>query len=316
MDILVLGLGAMGSLYAVHLANNGHKVWAVDPWREHVAAVRAHGLHITGSIGERIGWPSAHVDLIGLPPCGLAIISTKSGGVVDAARDAVNVLSDNGLLVCIQNGIGAFERVREIVGHERVLAGVAGGFGARVVAPGHVHHEGWEKLEFGEFGSAGSERARYVANLFVQAGFSVEVRNDGIQYAVWEKLLCNVSANALCAITEMTVGELLSHPDASQISKECAWEAFAVAKATGMQFKFSDPFAFVSAHASKIPAARTSMSADLAAGRPTEIDQLNGFIVRTAAKHGIPVPINTTLTRIIRAKESTHRAFETESNKN
>jgi 2-dehydropantoate 2-reductase len=304
MNILVLGLGAMGSLYAVHFANNGHRVWAVDPCLEHVAAVRAHGLHITGSIGERVGWPFAQADLVGIPRCEVVILSTKSVNATDAARDAVQKLTENGLLICIQNGVGAFERIRKVVGHERLLAGVAGGFGARVISPGRVHHEGWERLEFGEFGSVPSERVRYIADLFVQAGFRVDIRNDGIEYAIWEKLLCNVSANAICAITEMTIGDVLNHAEARQICKECAWEAFSVAKAMGLQFEFADPFAFVISHASKIPAARTSMSADLAARRRTEIDDLNGCIVALAKQHGIPVPVNATLTGIIRAKEN------------
>jgi 2-dehydropantoate 2-reductase len=307
MNILIVGLGAMGSLYAVHLANNGHRVWALDSWREHVAAVNANGLRISGPIGERVGWPVAQADLRGIPYCELVIISTKSAAAADSARNAVKALTADGLLLSIQNGIGAFECIQEIIGRERVLAGVAGGFGARVIAPGHVHHVGWEKLEFGEFGSASSERVRSIAELFRRAGFAVEVRDDGIQQAIWEKLLCNVSANAICAITGMTIGEVLNHPDSSRISEECAWEAYMVAKAAGLQFKFDDPFAFVSLHAAKIPSARTSMSADLAAERPTEIDQLNGFIVETAAKHGVPVPTNATLTRIVRAKQAIGR---------
>ena len=135
MRIAIIGAGAMGSVYAGLLADAGLDVWAVDAWAEHVDAVRRDGLHISGASGERTVRLPATTDAREAAPADLVVIVTKARDVEGAAKAARDILSPSGLVLTIENGLGSAERVAAIVGPERVLIGVVGGFGASIKAP-------------------------------------------------------------------------------------------------------------------------------------------------------------------------------------
>src|SRR5919199_3573654 len=173
MRIAIIGAGAMGSVYAGLLADAGLDVWAVDAWAEHVDAIRRHGLHVSGASGVRTVRLPATTDASEAAPANLVIIATKARDVETAARAAPDILSPNGLVLTIQNGLGSAERVAAIVGPERVLIGVVGGFGASIKAPGHAHHNGWEFVRLGEHGGGLTPRLERVGKLWEQGGFRV-----------------------------------------------------------------------------------------------------------------------------------------------
>lgn len=304
MRIVIIGVGAMGSVYAGLMANAGLDVRAVDVWCEHIDAIRAHGLRVSGASGERVARLQATTDAREAGPADLVIIATKADGVEAAARSAREILADGGAVLTIQNGLGAADRVAGIVGAEALLVGVVGGFGASIRAPGHVHHNGWEFVRLGEYGGGTTPRLERVGEIWSQGGFKVLLFAD-IHKMVWEKLICNVAYSGPCTLTGMTVGEVMAHPDASEVSAACAREAFEVACAKGIAIEIEDPVAYVRAFGEKIPGARPSMLLDHLAKRRSEIDIINGAVPRVAAEVGLDAPVNATVAALVRAREST-----------
>jgi 2-dehydropantoate 2-reductase len=305
--IAIVGTGATGSVYAGLLADAGHEVWAIDSWREHIEAIRARGLRVSGASGDRVVRPNATSDPREAGQMDLVVIATKAGDVEAAACSALPLLGAETLVLPIQNGLGSRERVAAIVGPERVLSGVIGGFGASIVAPGHVHHHGMELVRLGEPTGPVSPRVETVAETWRRAGFTVRTYDD-VEQLVWEKLICNVAFSATCAVSGLTIGEVLEDPDAWPLACACAAEADAVARARGVALSFSEPVGWVREFGEKIPGARPSMLLDILAGRPSEVDVINGAIPRLGAELGLATPVNRTITALVHTLERGGRA--------
>ena len=302
MKIAIVGTGAMGSVYAALLASAGHEVWAIDRWREHVDAMRARGLRLEGASGDRTVKVNATTDTREAGTCELVILATKAMHVAQAAESVKALLGRDTPVLSIQNGLGGPDTAARILGRERVMVGVVGGFGASMKAPGHAHHNGWELVRLGEFGGPITDRLKTVEALWSSAGFRVKVFDD-IDQLVWEKLICNCAYSGPCGVAECTTGEVMQDQDLSAVSAACATEAYAVARAKGVKLGFTDPVAYVRDFGSKIPHARPSVLLDLLAGRKSEIDVINGSIPRVGKEVGVEAPVNTAVTALVRAKE-------------
>ena len=302
MKIAVVGTGAMGSVYAALFAAAGHEVWAIDRWREHVEAMRAHGLRLEGASGERTVRVHASTEAREAGPCDLVILATKAMHVEDAARAAQNLLKPDTVVLSIQNGLGGPDAAAAVLGRERVAVGVVGGFGASIKAPGHAHHNGWELVRLGELQGPATPRLERIAELWRGAGFRVKVFDD-IDQLVWEKIVCNCAYSGPCALLDCTIGELTADADGARVSAGCATEAFQAAHAKGVKLGFADPVAYVREFGAKIPNARPSVLLDLLARRKSEIDVINGAIARVARQHGLGAPYNEAVTALVRAKE-------------
>ena len=306
MKIAIVGMGAMGSVYAGLFAAAGHEVWAIDRWREHVDAMREQGLRVEGASGDRTVRVNATTDARDAGQCDLVVLATKAMHVAAAASSIKPLLKSETPVLSIQNGLGGPDTAASILGKDKVMVGVVGGFGASMRAPGHAHHNGWELVRLGEYGgmSGGgiTPRLRKVEEIWRGAGFRVQVFDD-IDRLVWEKLLCNCAYSAPCAIAECTIGEVMSDADLSRISAACAREGFEVALKKNIKLGFADPVAYVREFGSKIPNARPSVLLDLLAKRKSEIDVINGSIPRVAGELGLQAPVNETLTLLVRAKE-------------
>jgi 2-dehydropantoate 2-reductase len=304
MKIAIVGAGAMGSVYAGLLGDGGNEVWAVDLWAEHVDAIRTRGLVVEGASGNRTVGINATTDPAEVGPCDLVVIATKAMGVEAAAAASRPLLGPETVVLPIQNGLGSADRVAAVLGEERVAIGVVGGFGASVLGPGHVHHNGWELVRLGERRGPATDRIRQIARTWEDAGFRVRVYDD-VGPLVWEKLVCNACFSASCAVLERTIGEVLDDADAWSVASRCAREAYDVARARGIALSFDDPVAYARAFGETIRGARPSMLLDLLAGRPCEIDVINGAIPPAAREVGLPAPVNETVTALVRAKSST-----------
>ena len=303
--IAIVGCGAMGSVYAGLLANAGHDVWAVDPWAEHMTAIADQGLRVEGASGDRtVALAGAVTDPARVgDTMDVVVLATKVPQVAEAAALLGPLLGADTPVISIQNGLGGPQRAAAELGADRILIGVVGGFGASMTGPGHVHHNGMEMVRLGEFTGVGiSERTEALADLWRSGGFAVTTY-DNVHQLVWEKLLCNVAFSGPCTITGLRVGELLDDPEASAISGSCAAEAFRVATAKGIPLDVDDPVAYTRAFGSKIPDARPSMLLDWLAGRPCEVDAINGAIPVAAAEEGLEAPANTVVSSLIRVKE-------------
>jgi 2-dehydropantoate 2-reductase len=297
----------MGSVYAGLLASAGHEVWAVDTWSEHMAAIRERGLRVAGASGDRtvpLAGAVAKPDEVG-QPMDLVILATKAPQVEQAADALAVLLGPDTPVISIQNGLGSPQKVADRLGPERVVIGVVGGFGASVPEPGYAHHNGMEFVRLGELAGQGvSERVRRLGEVWESGGFKV-LLFDNVHQLVWEKLICNATFSGPCAITGLRVGEVIDDPEAWSVASGCATEAWQVAKAKGIPVDIDEPVSYVRNFGLKIPNAQPSMLLDHLAGRPSEVDVINGAIPPAAAEVGLSAPINATVTALIKVKERT-----------
>ncbi|MBX2868685.1 MAG: 2-dehydropantoate 2-reductase [Acidiferrobacterales bacterium] len=308
MKIGILGAGAMGSVYAGLLREGGNEVHVVDVWQEHINAITKHGLRVEGASGNRtVHSIQAHTNAESVGICELIIIATKASNVGEAAAAAVSLADANTLVLTIQNGLGAGERILNAVDRgsplaNNILLGVAGGFGASLKAPGHVHHNGMELIRVGEMHGGLSDRVENIASIWRNAGFNVRAFED-IHQLIWEKFICNVTFSAPCTVFEKTLGELMAQKDAWSIAKGCALEAYQVAVAKRINLGFDDPERYVSDFGEKMPDARPSMYLDHLDRKPSEIDAINGIVPIVAEEVGLSAPINQTLSAIVKSRE-------------
>ncbi len=293
----------MGSVYAGLIASAGHEVWAIDRWREHVEAMRSRGLRVEGASGDRTVRLHATTDAAEAGPCDVVILATKAMHVRDASASIKNyLLKDETPVLSIQNGLGGPDTAAEILGRERVMVGVVGGFGASMRAPGHAHHNGMELVRLGEFGGPITPRLKRMEELWQGAGFRVKLFDD-IDQLVWEKLICNCAYSGPCGLSGLTVGQVMGDPDLAKVSAVCAAEAFAVALKKQIRLEIKDPVAYVRDFGAKIPNAKPSVLLDLLARRKSEIDVINGAIPREAEKLGMRAPVNEAVSALVRARE-------------
>ncbi|MEM7095727.1 MAG: 2-dehydropantoate 2-reductase [Actinomycetota bacterium] len=303
MKIAVVGTGAMGSIYAGLLADAGNEVWAVDRWEAHVDAIGRTGLRVEGASGDRTVAIPATTDVAEVGPCDLYIVATKADGVGSAAQAIAPLLAEDSLVLTIQNGLGAFERIAEHIPAQHVVLGVAQGFGAAMVGPGHVHHPGMALIRLGEPSGGPSARVDALVELWTDAGFEVASFDD-IQQLIWEKFVCNVGLSGPCTVTGLTVGEMMDTPEFWAISQACATEAYEVGSATGVAFGFDDPAGYLRNFAGGLRPAKPSMLQDHEAGRRSEIDAINGQVSVRGRALGIATPANDMVSAIVRARET------------
>jgi len=303
MKIAIIGVGAMGSVYAALLASGGHYVWAVDVWTEHIEAIRKNGLRLEGASGDRTVRIHATTEPAGVRDVDLVIIATKHDGVARAARAALEMARPGAPILTIQNGLGSADELAAIAGSQRTMIGVVGGFGASIQGPGHARHDGMEFVHLSELEGGSTARLEAVAEAWRAGGFAVSTFGD-IHPMVWEKLICNCAYSGPCALTGFSIGEVQVDPNAWGIAAACAAEAYQVARAKGIALDFTDPVAYVKAFGETIPGAKPSMLLDHLAGRRSEIDHINGAIPREGAKLGVATPVNGVVAALIRARES------------
>ena len=302
--IAIIGTGAMGSIYAVMMAEAGHDVWAIDSWADHVEAINAKGLRLEGISGDRnVTAITAATDLAAAGTCDLYVIATKAGGVGAAARAVAGVMGPHSLVLTIQNGLGAADRIAAHMPVDNVLLGVADGFGASMRGPGHAHHNAMRMIRLGEISGGMTDRLRDLETLWQQAGFTARAFDD-ITQLIWEKFVCNVTLSAPCTTFDCNVGALMANDAAWMVALACAREAYQCGLAEGVNFSFQDVETYVTDFATLMPDASPSLRLDHLAGRTSEIDAINGMVPVIGARHGIATPVNETLSALVRAREA------------
>lgn len=311
MKIAIVGTGAMGAVYAGLLADAGNEVWAIDRWADHVDAIAARGLRVWGASGDRVV-TSLHT---GTRPadagaCDLWVIATKAQDVDDVMADVVPLLRDGDVVMPFQNGLGAGERVARHTDADRIVVGIAEGFGSSIPEPGSVHHNGMRLIRIGDFvGASGgrsgaiSERALAIEACWRDAGFNVRAFGD-IGQMIWEKFVCNVTFSAPTAVFDMTIGEVRANPETWGVALGCMHEAYDLGVRQGVTFSFADPAAYVATFAASIPDASPSMRLDHVARRRGEVDVINGAVVDLGRDLGVPTPYNESLCAVLRAREA------------
>lgn len=302
MRIAIVGFGAMGSVYAGLLAEAGNDVVAVSRDNDHVRAVCAKGLRLSGPGGDRVIELNATTMPAG-PPVDLVVLATKAFQVADAMRGAAPITGPDTIVLTLQNGLGAADEIASIVDPDRLAIGIAAAFGAGLRAPGHAHHESLGRIGLGAYAGLAKVDLDRIAAIWTGAGLATTVTAD-IAAMQWEKLICNVAYSGICGATGHTVGEVMDSPDLAPVSEAAAIEAFDIARKAGIALTVDDPVALVRAFGTKVREAKPSVLLDMEAGRRSEIDFINGAIDRVARSFGAKAPVNATITALVRDRES------------
>jgi 2-dehydropantoate 2-reductase len=301
MKIAIIGCGAMGSIYAVRLGAAGNDVLVIDPDQPSIEQMNRHGLRVTGPGYDEVvplrastTAPAEAMDLI--------VLAVKAANVKSGAQQALPMLGPATPVLTIQNGLGSAETVAGIVGDQRVAVGIASGFGAARVAPGHVHHNAMRAMRFGAYSSLPHATVESIAQAWTGAGFDAAAVTD-IAAMQWEKLICNAAYSAPCALTGMTVGQVMDDPEMAPVSQAAATEAWTVARASGIAIAVPDPVVHARNFGAQMPDAKPSALLDHEARRVSEIDVINGAVPRQGARVGVAAPVNATLTAVVKSVE-------------
>jgi len=308
MRIAILGAGAMGSWFGGHLAINGQNVQLLTTNRGHIDAVERDGLEL------RSGPSSTIVQLpICMPtelktPVDLVITLTKTFQLQAALESIQSSLHADTAVLSLQNGLGNEELIAASVGVENTWIGMTM-LPVDRIAPGIVECKGMGSSWFGHASMNRPDKAAKLESLFVDAGLDVRFDNQ-VKNRIWQKVAFNAGMNAVCALTHSTPGILNTLADAKQLVKDTAKEVVDVAAAMNITVDIEAVCQTVDYacenHGQHLP----SMLQDLLAGKPTEIDALNGSVVRLARELGIPVPINTLLATLVKTAELGHSSSE------
>lgn len=305
MKIVMLGAGALGSTIGGTLAIGGNDVHFVDMWQEHVDLINKDGLHMTN---EKEDWyvrvdARTTADTIG--EADLVIVLVKSFATKQAVEQLkqTNVIGKNTLVMSLQNGLGNEETIASVIGSENVISGKTY-VGGRLIQAGYISAGVQGKWTYiGELNGEITDRIQTVCNVFNDAELLCE-ESDNIKGLIWDKLLINVAAGALCGITRLPYGPLYEEDYIKDVAVAAIQEGIQVAKAAGVVLKSEDPqYPWVAASEGLPGTFKTSILQSLELKRPTEIDFINGSIVEWGKKYGIATPVNQTLVACVKGIE-------------
>ena len=303
METLIIGAGAMGGLFATLLAPLvPTSLFTTNA--EHAEAINKDGIRLTGmdgllhrSLARALTDPRQYgrsADLI--------ILCTKARSTSQASNIARQLLAKDGLVLTLQNGLGNLELIQAAVGTSRAAAGITAQ-AATLLGPGQVRHAGSGPTVLAT-GPGQTKQIAAVAALFNQAGIPTSVTEDG-EALLWSKLIINVGINALTALLRVPNGTLAQIPECESIMAQAVAEAVAVARAMGVRLADEAPLDRVRQVCEVTSSNQSSMLQDILKGRSSEIDVINGAVVRKGAENGVPTPINQMLTQLIKALEAT-----------
>ena len=291
-SILIVGTGALATLFAARLAAAGTSVTMLGTWPEGLAALSETGARVDGA--GRAFHVHATDDPAECKGARLALVLVKAWQTERAARQLADCLAEDGVALTLQNGLGNDTVLAGTLGLPRVARGVTT-LGATLLAPGLVHlgGEGPVSLE-------SHARLFPLEEMIRQAGFVVNVMDD-VQSLVWGKLVVSSAINPLTALLRVKNGELLEHPSARALLGELARETAAVAKTLGVALPFPGPERAAEEVAQRTAGNQSSMLQDVLRGAPTEIDAINGAVVRLAEEENLPAPLNRTVWSLVKA---------------
>jgi 2-dehydropantoate 2-reductase len=301
MKLAVIGAGGIGSLFGGRLAQAGHDVWLVHRRREHVEVLRRDGLLLDD---QRIAL-NATVEPNEVGVVDLVLVLTKAMDTPAAAQAARHLVAEHTIVLTLQNGLGNYEALADVLGAQRVLVGMTY-VGASLDEPGRARYTAAGETFIGEPGGATSERVVALAEAFTGAGLPTQA-TDQLWSMVWGKLVINAALNATCALTGAGGSGALASEAARRMVSLVADEAAAVAHALGIELPYDDPGPRVWRHCQAVGPAKPSMLQDIERGRPTEVDAINGAIVREGAMLGIPTPYNEALLLLVKGREDVAR---------
>jgi 2-dehydropantoate 2-reductase len=297
--IAVIGCGAIGSLYAAHLGRvPGVQVWAVDPWAEHVEAMNARGLRVTG-LADFVATVHARTDGSSLPTCDFGIVATKAPDTLAAVEGTLAAVA-NAAVVSVQNGLGNEEVIAGLV--PRVIRGSIVTAGA-IEAPGVVRYDAPGDSWFGPFEPrpAPMGEVERLARLLTDGGLRTHALKDA-RGPQWTKVIFNAATSPLAALTGLSVGRVCTDTGLRRLLDRLIAEAEAVCEQAGIVLTRSPREAVDEAIAEAYDH-KPSMLQDVLARRPTEIDVLNGGVSAEGRRVGVPTPLHDSMVALVHGLE-------------
>jgi len=295
MDILIVGTGALATLFAARLGMAGTHVSMLGTWQAGIEALHQHGARWVDGDGLEHSVPIHATDAPReVSGARVALVLVKAWQTARAARQLAECLAADGMAVTLQNGIGNREIFARDLGPNRVVLGVTT-TGATLLGPGLVRPGGEGVLSLERNPALGP-----VETALQSAGFQVESVPDTESLA-WGKLVINAAINPLTALLRVPNGELLERPEARRLMADLALEAASVARAEGIRLPFENPVEMVEEVARKTAANRSSMLQDVLRGAPTEIDAICGAVTQHGEKAGVSTPVNAACWRLVKA---------------
>lgn len=291
-DIMVMGAGAIGCLFGGLIARSGYRVILVGrEWQ--VKKILDNGLHIYNSDDFYV-YPEAYTSPV---ESDLILMTVKA---YDTEKSAQSLLiRKNSVVLSIQNGINNEEIIARILGYDHVVGGTTS-HGALLINPGEVRHTGYGKTIIGEMDGSVTDRVKEIKKILDDSKIETIITSD-IKKELWNKLVINVGINAIGAITGLENGYIYKINNLSNISKKSVKEAINVAKKSGINVDVDEKDVLMVAKQTEEN--RSSMLQDMDRGRKTEIDEINGEIVKLGRKYSLNCDVNETLYNLIKAKE-------------
>lgn len=303
MKVVVMGAGAVGCYYGGLLARAGHEVVLVGR-QPHVAAIQRGGLRIQTTTFDEQVQLSASTEASAVQGAQLVLFCVKSPDTESAGSLMAPSLAPDSLVLCLQNGVDNADRLRTVLPPTQQVAAAVVYVATEMAGPGHVLHHGRGELVI-EPTPGSAEAARVLG----EAGTQVQI-SDNVRGALWSKLILNCAYNALSAITHLPYGQVVRGEGIGDVLKDVVNECLAVGEADGARLSRADIEAAVQRLPGTMPAQYSSTSQDLSRGKPTEIEYLNGYVVRRGATLGIPTPANRVLQVLVKLLESKQRERE------
>jgi len=301
-NILIVGTGALASLFAARLVQAGHKVTMLGTWKEGIEALQRDGARLVDSKGNEKRFPvHATDDPRTCVDVKYAIVLVKAWQTERVGHQLRDCLTDNGLALTLQNGLGNRETLIQSLGLDRVALGSTT-TGATLLGPGLVKAGGEGVISLEQNPALGP-----VKETLQSAGFNIQMVEDA-QSLIWGKLIINTAINPLTALLRVKNGELLKRPFAREVMGALVRETVNVAQAENIFLPFDDPLAKAEEVAQKTGTNTSSMLQDVLRGAPTEIDAICGAVVRTAEKHKIGTPVNWTCWQLVKAIQPDFRS--------
>jgi len=294
----------MGCLFAAFLSKSKEEIWLLDKNKEHAAKINQQGIIIEGISGNWRASLKATAQINDIEKADLVIISVKSYDTKSALVSVKALIAEDTCVLTLQNGIGNIEIIGEVVGQEKVIGGITN-MGATLLDVGHIRHAGKGETVIGRIDGKIPVEIRSIREIFNKVGLETRVSRD-IKGFLWSKLLINAGINALTAITRLNNGKLLDFEGTRKIMRMAVTEGIKVAKRKRIKLIYDDPLAKVEAVCEATQANVSSMLQDVLRKKPTEVDFINGVIVRHGQEMGIPVPVNSVLFDLVKTIEASY----------
>ena len=311
MKIVVVGPGAIGCLLAAFLSkaisvskNTENELWLLDKSKERAAALSQRGINVEGISGSWQAKVKATAEVKNIAKADLIIICVKSYDTKEAVLKVKPLIDEHTRIMTMQNGIGNVEIIGEVAGPDRVIGAVTN-LGATLLDIGRVRHAGKGETVIGRIDGTIPVEMRSIREIFNKSGLEIRISRD-IKGLLWSKLIINVGINALTAITCLKNGKLIEFEGTRRILQEAVSEANRVAKRKRIKLIYDDPLSKVETVCVATSNNISSMLQDVLRKKRTEIDFINGVIVRQAQGLGIAAPVNIMLVDLVKTIEASY----------